>query len=45
MTVPTPLAASALQLFTMAAAVGLGRESDGALVRIFDRLAGNPQEG
>ena len=44
LTVPTPLAASALQLFTMAAAVGMGREGDGALVRIFDRLAGNPQE-
>jgi 3-hydroxyisobutyrate dehydrogenase len=37
---PLPLAAAAHQLFLMAAAAGLGREDDAAVVKIFERLAG-----
>lgn len=37
---PLPLAASAHQLFLMAAAAGLGREDDAAVVKVFERLAG-----
>lgn len=37
---PLPQAAAAHQLFLMAAAAGLGREDDAAVVRIFERLAG-----
>ncbi|MCW2237216.1 L-threonate dehydrogenase [Azospirillum canadense] len=40
MTFPTPLAATALQMFTMAASAGLGREDDAAVIKIFERLAG-----
>ncbi|MBP2312297.1 L-threonate dehydrogenase [Azospirillum soli] len=40
MTFPTPLASTALQMFTMAAAAGLGREDDSAVIKIFERLAG-----
>ncbi len=52
MTFPTPLASTALQMFTMAASAGLGREDDAAVIKIFERLAGitlpkpgNPTEG
>ncbi len=37
---PLPLAASAHQLFLMAAAAGLGREDDAAVVKVFEQLAG-----
>lgn len=37
---PLPLAAAAHQLFLMAAAAGLGREDDSAVVKVFERLAG-----
>lgn len=37
---PLPQAAAAHQLFLMAAAAGLGREDDAAVVKIFERLAG-----
>jgi 3-hydroxyisobutyrate dehydrogenase len=37
---PLPLAAAAHQLFLMAAAAGLGREDDAAVVKVFERLAG-----
>jgi L-threonate 2-dehydrogenase len=37
---PLPLAATAHQLFLMAAAAGLGREDDAAVVKVFERLAG-----
>ncbi len=37
---PTPLAATALQMFTMAASAGFGGEDDSAVIRIFERLAG-----
>lgn len=37
---PLPQAAVAHQLFLMAAAAGLGREDDAAVVKIFERLAG-----
>ncbi|WP_448203097.1 L-threonate dehydrogenase [Azospirillum sp. sgz302134] len=40
MTFPTPLAATALQMFTMAASAGLGQEDDSAVIKIFERLAG-----
>lgn len=40
MTFPTPLASTALQLFTMAAAAGLGAQDDSAIVKLFERLAG-----
>ena len=40
MTFPTPLASTALQMFTMAASAGLGREDDAAVIKIFERLAG-----
>ena len=36
---PLPLAAAAHQLYLMAAAAGLGREDDSAVVKIFERLA------
>ncbi|WP_418159042.1 L-threonate dehydrogenase [Benzoatithermus flavus] len=37
---PLPLAAASHQLFLMAAAAGLGREDDAAVVKIYERLAG-----
>jgi 3-hydroxyisobutyrate dehydrogenase len=37
---PLPQAAAAHQLFLMAAAAGLGREDDAAVVKVFERLAG-----
>jgi putative dehydrogenase len=37
---PLPLAAAAHQLFLMAAAAGLGREDDAAVVKVYERLAG-----
>jgi putative dehydrogenase len=37
---PLPLAAAAHQLFLMAAAAGLGREDDAAVVKVFEQLAG-----
>jgi L-threonate 2-dehydrogenase len=37
---PLPLAAAAHQLFLMAAAAGMGREDDAAVVKVFERLAG-----
>ena len=37
---PLPQAAVAHQLFLMAAAAGLGREDDAAVVKVFERLAG-----
>ncbi len=37
---PTPMAASAHQLFTMAAARGLGAEDDAAVIKVFQALAG-----
>lgn len=37
---PLPQAAAAHQLFLMAAAAGLGREDDAAIVKVFERLAG-----
>jgi putative dehydrogenase len=37
---PTPMAASAHQLFTMAAARGLGGEDDAAVIKVFQALAG-----
>ena len=46
---PLPQAAAAHQLFLMAAAAGLGREDDAAVVKVFERLAGievsRPQSG
>jgi 3-hydroxyisobutyrate dehydrogenase len=37
---PLPIAAAAHQLFLMAAAAGLGREDDAAVVKVFEQLAG-----
>jgi L-threonate 2-dehydrogenase len=37
---PLPLSAAAHQLFLMAAAAGLGREDDAAVVKVFEQLAG-----
>jgi putative dehydrogenase len=37
---PLPLAAAAHQLFLMAAAAGLGREDDAAVVKVYEKLAG-----
>ncbi len=37
---PTPLAAQALQLFVMTAAMGMGRDDDSSVVRLYARLAG-----
>jgi 3-hydroxyisobutyrate dehydrogenase len=37
---PLPLAAAAHQLFLMAAAAGLGRQDDAAVVKVFEQLAG-----
>lgn len=37
---PTPMAATAHQLFTMAAARGLGGEDDAAVIKVFSALAG-----
>ncbi len=37
---PTPLAASAMQLFLMTAAAGMGRDDDASVVRLFARIAG-----
>jgi len=37
---PTPMAATALQLFTMAAAQGLAGEDDAAVIKVFRALAG-----
>ena len=42
---PLPLAAAAHQLFLMAAAAGLGREDDAAVVKVFERLAGIRVDG
>jgi L-threonate 2-dehydrogenase len=37
---PLPLAGAAHQLFLMAAAAGLGREDDSAVVKVYEKLAG-----
>jgi putative dehydrogenase len=37
---PLPLAGAAHQLFLMAAAAGLGREDDAAVVKVYEKLAG-----
>jgi putative dehydrogenase len=37
---PLPLSATAHQLFLMAAAAGLGRQDDSAVVKVFEQLAG-----
>jgi putative dehydrogenase len=37
---PLPIAATAHQLFLAAAAAGLGREDDSAVVKVYERLAG-----
>ena len=37
---PTPMASTALQLFTMAAAHGHGGEDDAAVIKVFETLAG-----
>lgn len=37
---PTPLSAQALQLFLMTAAMGLGRDDDSSVVRLYATLAG-----
>jgi 3-hydroxyisobutyrate dehydrogenase len=37
---PLPLAAAAHQLYLMAAAAGLGREDDAAVVKVYEKLAG-----
>ena len=37
---PLPLAAAAHQLYLMAAAAGLGREDDSAVVKVFEHLSG-----
>jgi 3-hydroxyisobutyrate dehydrogenase len=37
---PTPMASTALQLFTMAAAHGHGGEDDSAVIKVFEALAG-----
>lgn len=37
---PTPLAAQALQLFVMTAALGMGRDDDASVVRLYAQLAG-----
>jgi 3-hydroxyisobutyrate dehydrogenase len=37
---PLPLAGTAHQLFLMAAAAGLGREDDAAVVKVYEKLAG-----
>lgn len=36
---PTPLAASAMQLFLMTAAAGMGRDDDASVARLFARIA------
>jgi putative dehydrogenase len=36
---PTPLAASAMQLFLMTAAAGMGREDDASVARLYARIA------
>ncbi|MCS6780490.1 MAG: NAD(P)-binding domain-containing protein [Geminicoccaceae bacterium] len=42
---PLPIAAAAHQLFLAAAAAGLGREDDSAVVKVYERLAGIVVEG
>lgn len=37
---PLPIASTALQMFLMAAAAGLGREDDAAVVKVYEQLAG-----
>ena len=37
---PLPLTASALQMYLMGTAAGLGRQDDAGLVRVFERMAG-----
>ena len=37
---PTPLAASALQMFLMTAASGMGRDDDASVARLYARIAG-----
>jgi 3-hydroxyisobutyrate dehydrogenase-like beta-hydroxyacid dehydrogenase len=37
---PLPMAAAALQLFTMASGAGQGRLDDSALVKVYERLLG-----
>ena len=37
---PTPLAASALQLFLMTSAAGMGRDDDASVARLFAQMAG-----
>ena len=37
---PTPLAASALQLFLMTSAAGMGRDDDASVARLFAQMTG-----
>ena len=37
---PTPLAASALQMFLMTAASGMGRDDDASVARLYAKIAG-----
>jgi L-threonate 2-dehydrogenase len=37
---PTPLAGSALQMFLMTAASGMGRDDDASVARLYARIAG-----
>ena len=42
---PLPIAATAHQQFLAAAAAGLGREDDSAVVKVYERLAGIEVKG
>jgi L-threonate 2-dehydrogenase len=37
---PTPLAGSALQMFLMTAASGMGRDDDASVARLYAKIAG-----
>ena len=37
---PVPMAGTALQMFLMAAAAGMGRDDDASVVRVYQKLAG-----
>ena len=39
-TFPVPVASSALQLFLMTAAAGMGRDDDASVARLFAKVAG-----
>ena len=42
---PTPLAASALQMFLMTAASGMGRDDDASVARLYAKIAGVELDG